>query len=198
MVYISKVYTRFGDRGETMLADGSTVGKDSPRVLSYGEVDELNACVGLLRLELGRDPQRERDLHFASRADEELAEIQQQLFNLGAELASPQSTEANYEGLCVHPHRIEALEGQIDQHNEALPPLKSFTLPGGGPTASAAHLARTVCRRAERRAVELSRETPIREEALIYLNRLSDYFFVLSRAAAKSFHYDEVLWKQEA
>ena len=197
MVYISKVYTRFGDEGQTMLASGDTVSKSAARVRAYGEVDELNAVVGLLRLELGRDPARDGDerLAWASALDRELARIQQELFNLGAELATPGAGTATR--LKIEARHIETLEQAIDRHNDPLEPLRSFILPGGGPTGAAAHLARTVCRRAERETVALADSEPVRGEALRYLNRLSDYFFVIARAAAARFGYDEVLWDQE-
>ena len=198
MVYISKVYTRFGDAGDTMLASGDTVSKSSARVCAYGEVDELNAVVGLLRTELSRDPQAREGEALALRdtLDAQLGRIQQELFNLGAELATPAATEGGAR-LKVEERHIEALEGEIDAHNEGLEPLKSFILPGGGPSGAAAHMARTVCRRAERAVVSLASGAPVRNEARIYLNRLSDYFFVIARAAAHRFGYDEVLWDQE-
>jgi len=196
MVYISKVYTRFGDAGQTMLASGDTVPKSSSRVRAYGEVDELNATIGLVRCELARDPRAERERDFCAAVDRELARIQQELFNLGAELATPAAVEGGAR-LKVDNRHIEALERSIDHYNEPLAPLRSFILPGGGPTGAAAHLARTVCRRAERQAVELGAVEPIRGEALRYLNRLSDWLFVIARAVATKLGYDEVLWDQE-
>lgn len=195
MVYISKVYTKFGDEGQTMLASGDTVDKDHPRVRAYGEVDELNATLGLVRLELGREL-GPRDDAFRSGLDGELARIQQELFNLGAELATPSAVEGGAR-LRVEQRHIDALEHAIDRHNAELEPLRSFILPGGGPTGSAAHLARTVCRRAERDIVTLAKHEGVRSEARIYLNRLSDYLFVIARAAAKHFGHAEVLWDQE-
>jgi cob(I)alamin adenosyltransferase len=194
MVYISKVYTRFGDEGQTMLASGDTVSKSSARVRSYGEVDELNAVIGLVRLELGRDSQAEPALR--TQLDVELSRIQQELFNLGAELATPTAaTEAPR--LRIDQRHIEALEQSIDLHNEHLTPLRSFILPGGGPTGTAAHLGRTVCRRAERELVVLAEHEPVRGEALRYLNRLSDWLFVVARLVGQRFGYGEVLWDQE-
>jgi cob(I)alamin adenosyltransferase len=195
MVYISKVYTKFGDEGQTMLASGDTVDKDHPRVRAYGEVDELNATLGLVRLELGREL-GPRDDAFRGGLDGELARIQQELFNLGAELATPSAVEGGAR-LRVEQRHIDALEQAIDRHNAELEPLRSFILPGGGPTGSAAHLARTVCRRAERDIVTLAKHEGVRSEARIYLNRLSDYLFVIARAAAKHFGHAEVLWDQE-
>lgn len=191
MVYISKVYTKFGDRGDTMLASGDTVGKDAPRVAAYGEVDELNAVVGLLRVELARvdAAQRER----LAELDAQLGRIQQELFDLGAELATPGATEGKAP-LRVEDADVVRLEQELDAWNEGLPPLRSFILPGGGPLGAWAHLARTVCRRAERTVVALTRVEPVRGEAVRYLNRLSDYFFVVGRAVAHRFGVPEVLW----
>jgi cob(I)alamin adenosyltransferase len=194
MVYISKVYTRFGDEGQTMLASGDTVLKSSARVRSYGEVDELNAVIGLVRLELGRDPQAEPSLR--TLLDTELARIQQELFNLGAELATP-TAATEPPRLRIDQRHIEALEQSIDLHNESLTPLRSFILPGGGPTGTAAHLGRTVCRRAERELVALVEHEAVRGEALRYLNRLSDWLFVVARLVGQRFGYGEVLWDQE-
>jgi cob(I)alamin adenosyltransferase len=193
VVYISKVYTKSGDGGRTMLASGDTVSKADGRVAAYGDVDELNAVVGLCRLELRRDPNAERDLTFVAAADAELGRIQQELFNLGAELSTPGASD-EADKARIHDRHVEALEHAIDRHNDALEPLESFILPGGGPGGVAAHLARTVCRRAERTTVELSASASIRPQVVRYLNRLSDYFFVLGRAAAKRLGYPELLW----
>lgn len=194
MVYISKVYTRYGDQGQTMLASGDAVSKSSQRVRSYGEVDELNCVIGLVRTELARDPKAEPKLR--EQLDAELARIQQELFNLGAELATPSAAEGGAR-LQIHERHVEALERSIDAYNESLAPLRSFILPGGGPTGAAAHLGRTVCRRAEREVVALAGQEPVRGEALRYLNRLSDWLFVVARAVAQRFGYEEVLWDQE-
>lgn len=198
MVYISKVYTKFGDRGDTMLASGDTVPKSSARVCAYGEVDEVNAVVGLLRLELSREDKADHDDHrdWTAALDGELARIQQELFNLGAELATP-NAKAEGTKLKVEQRHIDGLESAIDRRNQGLPPLKSFILPGGGPVGTATHLARTVCRRAERAVVRLAGQDPVRSEAQIYLNRLSDYLFVIARESAHRFGYPEVLWDQE-
>lgn len=195
MVYIHKVYTRFGDGGDTMLASGDTVGKDSLRVASYGEVDELNATLGLLRIELGRATSSALGEQgtFLAELDLTLARIQQELFDLGAELAEPGAATGKAR-LCVVDADVTRLEQELDALNEPLSPLKSFILPGGGPVGAAAHLARTVCRRAERQAVALARQEPVRGEALRYLNRLSDLLFVIARAAAQRLGHDEVLW----
>jgi len=197
MVYINKVYTRFGDQGDTMLASGDTVGKDSPRVASYGEVDELNATIGLLRIEVARAQGSAvgDQSAFLAGLDQSLARIQQELFDLGAELAEPGATTGKAR-LCVDDADVTRLEVELDALNDPLPPLKSFILPGGGPVGATAHLARTVCRRAERQAVTLTRSEPVRGEAIRYLNRLSDLLFVVARAAAQRLGHDEVLWDQ--
>ncbi|TPV96693.1 MAG: cob(I)yrinic acid a,c-diamide adenosyltransferase [Myxococcales bacterium FL481] len=199
MVYISKVYTKAGDGGQTMLADGRFVAKNDARVRCYGEVDELNAVVGLVRLELARDPKLASAEHVAFRRslDEVLARIQQELFDLGAELATP-GAAAGAAKITVSAARVEALEADIDRYNEPLAPLRSFILPGGGPSATAGHLARTVCRRAERATVALAEASDVRPEAIRYLNRLSDFLFVFSRAVAGRAGYDEVLWVQRS
>ncbi|MCY1062515.1 cob(I)yrinic acid a,c-diamide adenosyltransferase [Nannocystis sp. SCPEA4] len=192
VVYISKVYTKFGDRGDTMLASGDTVGKDAPRVAAYGDVDELNAVLGVLRVELARvEPAAQRELLTA--LDAQLGRIQQELFDLGAELATPGATEGKAP-LRVEEADVTRLEQELDAWNADLPPLRSFILPGGGPLGAYAHLARTVCRRAERTVVALTRVEPVRAEAVRYLNRLSDYFFVVARAVAHAFAVPEVLW----
>ncbi|PCC75817.1 cob(I)alamin adenosyltransferase [Nannocystis exedens] len=190
MVYISKVYTKFGDRGDTMLASGDTVGKDTLRVAAYGEVDELNAVIGVLRVEISRVGERRE---FLAALDASLARVQQELFDLGAELATPGATEGKAP-LRVEEADITRLEQELDAWNADLPPLRSFILPGGGPLGAHAHLARTVCRRAERTVVALTRVEPVRAEAVRYINRLSDWFFVVARAAAHAFDVPEVLW----
>lgn len=195
MVYISKVYTRFGDEGQTMLANGDTVAKSSVRVCAYGEVDELNAVLGLVRLELSRDPNAAAHEPFRVALDAQLARIQQELFNLGAELANPAATDGGTR-LKIDARHIEALEYSIDHYNDRLEPLRSFILPGGGPTGTAAHLGRTVCRRAERELIRLADLEPVRGETRRYLNRLSDWLFVIARAAAAQFGHPEVLWDQ--
>lgn len=192
MVYISKVYTKFGDAGETMLASGDTVSKSSQRVEAYGEVDELNATVGLMRLEIARAGEP-NEPNFPARLDAILARVQQELFNLGAELATP-APESDPPKLRIDDRHIEALEHDIDSLNEPLEPLKSFILPGGGPVGSMAHLSRTVCRRAERRVVSLTAQSYVRPQAQRYLNRLSDLMFVVARAAARAYGAAEVLW----
>ncbi|MCA9693942.1 MAG: cob(I)yrinic acid a,c-diamide adenosyltransferase [Nannocystaceae bacterium] len=196
MVYISKVYTKFGDGGDTMLASGETVGKDSLRVAAYGHVDELNATVGLVRLEISRvATPGGRGRALLEQLDESLARVQQELFDLGAELAEPGAV-AGEARLKVDDADVSRLERELDALNEDLAPLRSFVLPGGGPVGVTCHLARTVCRRAERAAVALARHEPVRQEALRYLNRLGDLLFVAARAAAHELGHGEVLWDQ--
>jgi cob(I)alamin adenosyltransferase len=176
-----------------MLATGDRVGKDHQRIRSYGDIDELNCVMGMLRVELRRGDAAEKNAEMVARVDAELARIQQELFNLGAELSTPMP-EGETPKLAVHDRHVDRLENEIDAHNDALEPLRSFVLPGGGPVAAVAHLARTVCRRAEREMVALSRQEPVRGAALRYVNRLSDYLFVLSRSLTHALGEPEVLW----
>jgi cob(I)alamin adenosyltransferase len=181
MVRLSRIYTRLGDDGDTHLGDMSRVRKTAPRVRAYGEVDELNAVVGLARghaLPDGYDPW--------------LAQVQNDLFDLGADLSVPEGEGAG-ERLRVTPEQVSRLEGWCDRVNEGLDPLTSFVLPAGVPAAVALHLARTVCRRAERALVALADAEPVNPSALAYLNRLSDLFFILARGANRESGGD-VLW----
>ena len=176
---LSKIATRTGDDGSTGLGDGSRTGKDSARIAALGEVDELNSFVGLLLCE-----DMPADLR------EELVSIQHDLFDLGGELCIP--------GMAmVHDGDIERLESVLDAFNDPLPPLKDFILPGGGMAASCCHLARTVCRRAEREVIALGRVEEVRPQAQRYLNRLSDLLFVVSRVLARASGHGEVLWNHE-
>jgi cob(I)alamin adenosyltransferase len=193
MVYISKVYTKFGDGGQTMLASGDRVDKDDLRIEAYGTVDELNAVLGLVRLEIAREPGKAAHADALDRIDGELGRIQQELFNLGAELSTPGAAEGTTKVLIAERHVVK-LEEELDAHNDPLPPLTSFILPGGGAIGSMCHLARTVCRRAERRTVALAKTESIRPETIRYLNRLSDYLFVLGRAVAHLLGAPEPLW----
>jgi cob(I)alamin adenosyltransferase len=189
MVVLNRIYTRTGDAGTTRLATGAPVSKASIRVDAYGAVDELNACLGLARVHAGADD----DL------DAMLARIQNELFDLGADLATPaRADEAEGSALRILDSQVARLEGEIDQLNDALAPLTSFILPGGAPLAAALHLARTVCRRAERvlvAAVEAGE--PIGAPAMRYVNRLSDFLFVAARHANDKGRAD-VLWKAGA
>jgi len=176
---LTQIYTRTGDNGSTGLGDGSRVAKDALRVNAYGTVDEANAAIGvLLATSL---PEDIRQL---------LITLQHQLFDLGAELATPGHS-------VIHLHDIDALEHQIDCYNQSLPPLRDFILPSGSEAVARCHLARTIVRRAERETVALARQETIRVEALAYLNRLSDLLFVLARVLARRQGQEEVLWNAQ-
>lgn len=174
---LSKIYTRTGDAGTTGLGDGSRVDKDDARVEAYGTVDELNSTIGLVRAEIEDGP-----------IVDALKEIQNDLFDLGGELCIPGHT-------AIVAQYVERLENVLDTLNADLPPLKDFILPAGGRAASAAHMARTVCRRAERRVVTLARSDDVNAESIRYLNRLSDLLFVMARTIARQSGEGEVLWQ---
>src|SRR5437763_6648015 len=183
MVYLSRIYTKAGDAGQTGLGDGTRVPKDHPRVDAYGTVDELNAVLGLLLAQT--PPPAEADL---------LRAIQNDLFDVGADLCVPQpADEAPGARLRVRPEQPARLESAIDRLNADLAPLTSFVLPGGEPPAAWCHLARTVCRRAERAVVTLRRAEAVNPLLLVYLNRLSDLLFVLGRVLNDRGQGD-VLW----
>jgi cob(I)alamin adenosyltransferase len=187
MVYLSRIYTKTGDRGETALGDGRRVPKNHPRVAAYGAVDELNAVLGLLRAQ-------QKDTAGPAEMDQLLREIQNDLFDVGADLCVPQAEgEKPGQRLRVRPEQAMRLEKEIDRLNAALVPLTSFVLPGGGLTAAWCHLARTVCRRAEREVVTLAEREPVNPEVVVYLNRLSDLLFVMARACNHDGR-DDVLW----
>ena len=191
-IAIARVYTRTGDRGDTGLVGGKRVPKDSPRIRAYGTIDELNAVVGLVRT-FNEERLAEGEHH--RWLDEALRRIQNELFDLGSELATP--AEAVYEGMFrVGPEQVTALEKLMDQCQKELAPLKSFVLPGGGRVNAFLHQARTVCRRAEREVLAASREEPLGEWPLKYVNRLSDVFFVLGRWVAKHMGEKEYLWER--
>ncbi len=177
---LSKIYTRTGDDGSTALGDGSRVAKDHPRVEAYGTVDEANSAIGLVLAATGLPDAVRRCL----------TDVQHDLFDLGGEL-------------CIPGHRmidaahVQRLETALDAFNEALPPLKEFILPGGGTAAAACHLARTICRRAERRAWTLARDESVAPDALIYLNRLSDLLFVIARVLARHETGTEIFWRRD-
>jgi cob(I)alamin adenosyltransferase len=186
MVKLNRIYTRTGDDGTTGLASGPRRRKDDLRVEAYGTVDETNACVGLARLHSAGD----------AAIDAMLARIQNDLFDLGADLATPDTGEAlPYEPLRIVAGQVERLEREIDELNAELAPLKSFVLPGGSAAAAALHLARTVCRRAERLVVALGRTQgeALSPAAVQYLNRLSDFLFVAARFVNDKGDRD-VLW----
>ncbi|HMB56143.1 MAG TPA: cob(I)yrinic acid a,c-diamide adenosyltransferase, partial [Arenimonas sp.] len=172
-------YTRTGDDGSTGLGDGSRVSKDSARVAAYGTVDEANSAIGLILA--GDIPEDVRTV---------LVSVQHQLFDLGGELCIPGHS-------AILPADIDRLEQQLDAFNADLPPLKDFILPGGGMPAAHCHLARTICRRAEREVVTLAHHDAVRPEAIRFLNRLSDLLFVIARVLARASGHGEVLWNHE-
>jgi cob(I)alamin adenosyltransferase len=176
---LSKIYTRTGDDGTTGLGDGKRVNKDSLRVEAMGEVDELNAVIGIMLTE-----------PLSEIISKTLTRVQHDLFDLGGEVCIP-----GY--VMVKAERVDALENVLDELNDGLTPLKEFILPGGCRAAAYCHLARTVCRRAERQLIRLSREETVTEVSLQYLNRLSDLLFVMCRATNKDAGFADVLWQNE-
>ena len=191
-IRITRVYTRTGDRGDTALVGGRRVPKDAPRIEAYGTIDELNAVVGLARV-FNEERLAAGEGH--QWLDEVLRRLQNQLFDLGSELATPE--DAVYEGMYrLGEENIKELERLIDRCQKELQPLKSFVLPGGGRVAAFLHQARTVCRRAEREILRLSRVEPIGEWPLKYVNRLGDLLFVLSRWVARRLGEKEYLWER--
>ena len=185
MVVLNKIYTRTGDAGDTGLASGERVSKCDPRVEAYGAVDELNAVIGIARLHSGQN----------DRIDAMLGRIQNELFDLGADLATPHEPAPKWEALRIVASQVERLEAEIDWMNESLKALDSFILPGGSPLSAHLHLARTVARRAEREAVRLVETgATVTPEAMRYLNRLSDHLFVACRRANAN-GADDVKWK---
>jgi cob(I)alamin adenosyltransferase len=185
MVRLTRIYTRGGDAGETSLGDGARVSKHALRVAAYGTVDEANAAIGIARL------------HADAESDGMLGRIQNDLFDLGADLCTPESGRRAAGALRIVPAQTERLEGEIDAMNATLRPLDSFILPGGTAAAAHLHLARTVVRRAERLVSELAQAESVNPEALKYLNRLSDHLFVLGRRLNDSGARD-VLWRPGA
>lgn len=180
-----KIYTKTGDRGDTGLFGGPRVSKDAPRIEAYGTVDELNSVLGVVRA-AGVD----------SELDSLLNQIQNELFALGAQLATPDP--AAHQTALIGPTQIAALEAAIDAHEARVQPLSQFILPGGTLAAAQLHLARTVCRRAERRLVTLVRQSaePIANDLVIYLNRLSDLLFVLARSVNRAAGRADVPWQK--
>ncbi|MEO1316830.1 MAG: cob(I)yrinic acid a,c-diamide adenosyltransferase [Pseudomonadota bacterium] len=184
MVVLNKIYTRTGDKGETALGDGSRVAKNSARVSAYGTVDELNATLGMARL------------HAEGLLAEQIARIQNDLFDLGADLCTPdmeRDGEREYPPLRMAASQVDRLEAEIDAMNARLTALRSFILPGGSALAAHLHLCRTVCRRAERMTIALTASEGVNDAALKYLNRLSDWFFVAGRIANDDGKAD-ILW----
>jgi len=185
MVRLTRIYTRGGDKGETSLGDGTRVPKQALRVEAYGTVDEANAAIGLARLHADPD------------SDAMLARIQNDLFDLGADLCTPEDGRRAAGALRIVAAQVERLEREIDRMNAALRPLESFILPGGTPAAAYLHMARTVTRRAERLVCALATEESVNPEAVKYLNRLSDHLFVLGRRVNENGARD-VLWQPGA
>ena len=191
-ISITRVYTRTGDKGTTALVGGKRVPKDSPRIGAYGTIDELNAVLGLARV-FNEERLAEGEKH--RWLDEVFRRLQNQLFDLGSELATPAGFE--YQGMFrIGPDEVTGLEQLMDHCQKDLEPLRSFTLPGGGRINGFMHQARTVCRRAERELLALSRVEPIGEWPLKYVNRLSDVFFVLGRWVGKHLGEKEYLWER--
>ena len=192
-IYLSRIYTKAGDQGQTALVGGKKISKDAPRIEAYGTVDELNAVLGLVRKanqeEPGPDAARVR-------IDSILERVQNELFNLGSLLATLPEDVSDKQPRIATRH-VEALERDIDELNENLPPLRSFTLPGGGWVSSYLHLARTVCRRAERVVVHLTSLETVDGEAVRYLNRLSDTLYVIGRWNVRQRGEQEPLWTPE-
>lgn len=182
MVKLTRIYTRGGDKGKTSLGDGTRVAKQSLRVEAFGTVDEANAAIGLARL------------HTSGGDDAMLARIQNDLFDLGADLCTPEGGRRGAGALRIVAAQVKRLETEIDRMNAELAPLNSFVLPGGSPASSHLHLARTVTRRAERLACALAAAEPVNPEAIKYLNRLSDHLFVLGRRLNGNGAGD-VLWR---
>ena len=187
MPKLTKIYTRTGDQGETSLGSRTRVPKDHLRVAAYGDVDELNAQIGAALAH-----------SLAPRLAESLPAIQNQLFHLGADLAFPPAERGDIQIPQIEQRHIDALETLIDEFNQVVGPLKNFILPGGSPGAGALHVARTVCRRAERRLVALARQEAVGPLALAYLNRLSDALFVFARYENYQRGVDEPLWDSHA
>lgn len=185
MVRLTRIYTRGGDAGETHLGDMSRVGKTHARVEAFGDVDEANSVIGVARA-LGPDV----------RTDGWLRVIQNDLFDVGADLSVPEDSETRPDPLRITQGQVDRLEGWCDLANEDLDPLTSFILPGGTPVAASLHAARAVCRRAERRVVALSRDERVNPRVLAYLNRLSDLLFILARTANRG--SGDVLWEPGA
>ncbi len=188
---LTKIYTKMGDQGSTMLASGEMVPKADRRIEAFGSIDELNAFVGLLcdELHLLGDA-RFADIVLA------LKKIQNELFDVGGELATPLDHLDINKQQVVGADHIARLEQEIDRMNANLPPLQNFVLPGGHRANSLAHVCRTICRRSERQIVRLSETTPLRNEMIVFTNRLSDWFFVLSRNISSLIGAPEVLWEQ--
>ena len=192
MVRLNRIYTKAGDGGDTRLVGGQKVRKDALRIEAYGTVDELSACIGIARTQLTA-PGAPAEADALAKV---LARIQNELFNLGSDLAT-MPADRHPKQPVIEARHVTALEREIDAWNETLPELRSFVLPGGGAVAASLHLARTVCRRAERCIVRLRDAEVIGEQSLPYVNRLSDALFVMSRHAVRLYGEAEPLWEPE-
>ena len=186
MVVLNKLYTKTGDEGSTALVDGSRVSKDSLQVDTYGEVDELNSVLGAVRTE--------SDIENYSEISSAIAQIQNELFDIGAALATPQGFD-KYPVFTVEEKHITQLETWIDNATEQVEALKSFVLPGGTRLNSQLHIARAISRRVERKIISLQQQIPVQKEITIYFNRLSDLLFALARLASSKANTPEYLWK---
>jgi len=191
LVRIGKIYTRTGDAGDTGLVGKGRVAKDSPRVESYGTIDELNSIIGVVRAYNDQGP----DDDVRKKLDAVLDTLQQWLFDFGSSLATAPGSEDKNKEVFVKEGQVQWLEDLIDHMNQDLEPLKSFVLPGGGPMTAHLHQCRTVCRRAERLIISLNREEPLSEWSIPFINRLSDAFFVLCRWVSIKRGEEERLWK---
>jgi cob(I)alamin adenosyltransferase len=179
-----KIYTKTGDKGTTSLLGGTRVPKFHPRIEAYGTIDELNSYIGLIR-----------DQDIAEHNKKLLLEIQDRLFTMESQIAKDPEVELNYTLPEIQPRDVENLEKEMDKMNKSLPELKNFILPGGHAVVSFCHIARCVCRRAERITLRLSQAQPVNSLNIMYLNRLSDYLFVLARKLARDLNVDETPWK---
>lgn len=188
---LTKIYTKVGDKGKTMLASGERVAKDDVRIEAYGTIDELNAFIGWLRDEIHNAHSRGFDDILMG-----LLRIQNEMHDIGGELATPTNVLDTTRQQVVSKDSIDRLESEIDTYNDGLAPLENFVLPGGNRINSMTQVCRTICRRAERRLWSLSKQEEVREEPIVYINRLSDWFFVVGRTASKRLDCKEVLWNQ--
>jgi cob(I)alamin adenosyltransferase len=189
---LTKIYTKIGDKGSTMLAGGDMVGKDSPRIECYGTIDELNAAIGLAAAAVESEAGSPSDYEMR----DWLREIQHELFNIGSHLATPGESPSSAKLPPLDEMMVGRLEMQIDQAEEQLAPLRQFILPAGGEAACRLHLARTICRRAERRIVGFAMDRPVPRLIVTYLNRLSDWLFVMARLANHRSGVEDVPWKK--
>ena len=195
-VRLTKIYTKVGDKGMTCLANGTKVPKYHLRIEAYGTVDELNSFTGLLRDQL-QQMEQHKAIACIAELMVRLRLIQNELFDVGGELATPVESLDTARQQVVSHESVSRLEKEMDEYNDGLEPLMNFVLPGGHPANSLAHVVRTVCRRAERSVVALANEESVREEVSIYLNRLSDWFFVVGRVISREACVPEILWQQK-